>query len=107
MTIEKERRLAAAHAAHESWANTADRAARTAPARKALLVKFEREVDPDGILDPAERARRAEHKRKAYYVGLSLKSARARRKARELTATAEAAEAALTEGGGADGDTAA
>lgn len=42
---------------------------------------FEDEVDPDGVLDPAERARRAEHARKAYFARLALKSAKARRKA--------------------------
>lgn len=76
-----ERRLHAQIAAHESWASTPDRAARTAPARAALMAKFEREVDPDGTLPPAERARRAEHKRKAYFQRLALKSARARRAA--------------------------
>lgn len=67
-------------AAHSSWANTADPAARTAPARKAALDRFEREVDPDGTLPPADRARRAEHARKAYFTRLALASAKARRK---------------------------
>lgn len=67
-------------AAHESWARTADRAARTANARKALLDKFERLVDPDGSLSPAERAKRAEHARKAHFKRLALKSAQARRR---------------------------
>ncbi|OMC09147.1 hypothetical protein A5734_27840 [Mycolicibacterium fortuitum] len=67
-------------AAHESWAHTEDRSARTANARKALLDKFEQEVDPDGVLTPAERAKRAEHARKAYFARLALKSAQARRR---------------------------
>src|SRR5581483_10615550 len=69
--------------AHASWANTADRAARTQPARDAFHLRFEREVDPDGVLDPAERARRAEHAEKAYMARMSLKAAqaKARRKA--------------------------
>ncbi|NIJ13073.1 hypothetical protein FHU38_003417 [Saccharomonospora amisosensis] len=50
----------------------------TAPARKAFNDRFENEVDPDRVLDPAERARRAEHARKAYFTSLALKSARAR-----------------------------
>ena len=45
------------------------------------LSYFEREVDPDGVLDPAERARRAEYARKAYFAKLALASAKARRKA--------------------------
>lgn len=72
--------------AHASWANTTDRTARTAPARAAMLAKFEREVDPDGVLDPAERAKRAESARKAWYSRLALRSAQARR-ARAQAAT--------------------
>jgi hypothetical protein len=75
-----ERSLRAQIAAHESWAHTEDRPARTANARKAMLDKFETQVDPDGILPPAERAKRAEHARKAHFKRLALKSARARRR---------------------------
>ncbi len=75
-----DRSLIARLAAHESWANTADPSARTAPARRALLDRFERQVDPDGVLSPAERARRAGHARKAYFTRLALRSAQARRK---------------------------
>jgi len=64
--------------AHALHARVADPAAHTAPARKAFLDRFELQVDPDGVLAPAERARRAEHARKAYFIGLALKSARAR-----------------------------
>lgn len=90
-----ERSLLGRQMAHESWANTSDRSARTAPARAALLARFEREVDPDHVLPVAERARRAEHRRKSYYLGLARKSAAARRKsAASLTK--------LTAGGGDD-----
>ena len=41
--------------AHVSWANTADKPARTSAARRAFMARFEREVDPDGVLNPAER----------------------------------------------------
>ncbi len=47
--------------AHASWANTEDRSARTAAARKKALLRFEQQVDPDGVLHPAERAVRAAH----------------------------------------------
>jgi hypothetical protein len=67
--------------AHVSWARTADRAARTEPGRKGFLARFEREVDPDGVLSEEERARRAEHARKAYMQKLALTSAARRRKA--------------------------
>lgn len=66
-------------AAHTSWAATDDPAARTAPARAAFLERFEREVDPGGLLSPPDRARRAEHARKAYFARLALASAKARR----------------------------
>jgi hypothetical protein len=80
-----ERSLRAQIAAHESWAHTIDRSARTANARKAMLDKFERQVDPDGILSPAERAVRAAHARKAHFKRLALKSARARRRGGDAT----------------------
>ena len=76
-----DRSLIARLAAHESWANTADLSARTAPARRAMLDRFERQVDPDGVLPLAERARRAGHARKAYFTRLALRSAQARREA--------------------------
>lgn len=66
-------------AVHASWANTADRAARTAAARQAALDRFERQVDPEGTLDPNERAIRAEHARKAYMLRLAYLSAKARK----------------------------
>lgn len=65
-------------AAHTLWANCDDPAAHTAPARKAFLDRFEREVDPQGVLTPEERSRRAEHARKAYFKRLALASSKAR-----------------------------
>lgn len=70
-----ERQLIASIAAHESWAHTTDRTARTAPARAALEQKFLNQADGDPV--------RAAHLRKAYFQRLALKSARARRKASE------------------------
>lgn len=52
----------------------------TADARQAFHSRFELQVDPDGVLDLAERRRRAEQARKAYFTGLALKSAQARRR---------------------------
>ena len=52
----------------------------TRKAREAFAGRFEREVDPDGVLPPAERARRAEATRRAYFTGLALRSSRARRR---------------------------
>lgn len=74
----EERTLRARLGAYTSWANTADPSARTAAARKAARERFEKEVDPDGLLPPDERARRAEHARKAFYARIQLKSAQRR-----------------------------
>lgn len=52
----------------------------TKAARRAFLATFERLVDPDGKLDPAERARRAEAAKKSHFLRLALASARARSK---------------------------
>lgn len=67
-----ERKLVASIAAHESWANTTDRTARTSKARAAADARFLAEADGDPV--------RAEHLRKAYFQRLALKSAQARRR---------------------------
>ncbi len=74
-----ERQLVARLVAHQSWAITQNRTARTAPARGTFLAKFEDSVDPRRELTPEERAKRAANARKAYFIGLALKSAQARR----------------------------
>ena len=75
----EERTLRARLAAHDQHAQGKTN---TGPARQAFIAKFEKEVDPDGILSPAERARRAEHARKAHFYRMALKSAQSRRKAK-------------------------
>jgi hypothetical protein len=65
-------------AAHALHARVADPTAHTAPGRAAFLSRFDREVDPDGILAPDVRARRAEHAKRAYFSQLARKSAKAR-----------------------------
>src|SRR5579862_654094 len=57
----------------------------TANARAAFRDRFARQVDPHGILSEAERQRRAECARKAYYAALAAKSVRARRMRRDTT----------------------
>jgi hypothetical protein len=79
------RALKARAAAHSKWARVSDPTAATAAARAAgpgSLSYFERQIDPQGDMDPAERARRAEHLKKAHFARLALKSAVARRKAK-------------------------
>jgi hypothetical protein len=73
-----ERVLRARMAAHLLHARVKDSAEHTASARTAFLSRFEREVDPDGVLEPAERFRRAEHAKKAYFLRLALASRKAR-----------------------------
>lgn len=74
-----ERKLRAQLGAYASWAKTEDRSARTRNAREAANRRFEDQVDPDRTLPPPERAKRAEAARRAYFKGLALKSATARR----------------------------
>lgn len=81
-------------AALERWAHTEDRAAATAPARAGLEARFAAEVDPQGILDPAELAARVAAKRKAHFARLSLLSAQSRRRAAEGRRAASEREAA-------------
>lgn len=86
-STDSERILRSRIAAHTSWALTDNRSARTAPARAALDAKFLEQAGGDPV--------RAAHLRKAHFARLALKSAQSRRKAQELTAVAETAEAEL------------
>lgn len=66
--------------AHTRWAKEPDRRAATAPARKGFRARFEREVDPDGTLSPAELAIRTDHAISAHMGRLAM--ARAAKRAR-------------------------
>ena len=66
----------------------------TKAAHAAFEGKFEREVDPDGVLPLEERLRRADMARKAHFARLALKSAQARRKRASRRAASPAAEIA-------------
>jgi hypothetical protein len=54
-----------------------------------MLAKFERQVDPEGVLPPAERAKQAENARRAHYQRMALKSVQARRAIKNLSAQAK------------------
>lgn len=73
-------RARASLAAHESWARTPDRAARTAAAREARWQRYlerARELQgPQATPEAVERA--AEHLRQADMARMSLKASRAR-----------------------------
>jgi hypothetical protein len=71
------RSLRARLAALELHAST-DSREHTRPARAAFMERFERQVDPDGVLPLEERQRRAECAKRAYFTRLALRSAQAR-----------------------------
>jgi hypothetical protein len=73
----KQRRLRAQIAANTRWSKE-DPAANAARGQAGLQTSFEKQVDPDGTLTPAERTRRAEAARKAHMQRLALASARSR-----------------------------
>ncbi len=64
-------------------------ATNTEPARAAFHSRWEAQVDPKGLLESAERVRRAAFARRAFYVELGIRSAesRARRSARHPEST--------------------
>lgn len=75
-----EREQAGRLGAYISWANTPDRAKRTAPARRGFEAKFDRMViENHGVLPPEDHAKCAEMYRKAHYAAMTAKSVRARK----------------------------
>jgi len=74
-----DRFMAASIASNTRWAVEPDRTRATSVGRAAFMARFDDEVDPERALPPAERARRAESARKAYFMRLALASAKARR----------------------------
>jgi len=79
-------------ASYKSWANTVDRPARTAAARKAShhdrFVKQAREMHPNAT--DAQVAKAAEALKKAHYTELAARSAATRRIKSRLKAEAKA-----------------
>jgi hypothetical protein len=74
----EQRRMRARIAAHARWARVADRSAATEVARSAALRRFETEVDPDGVLSPAERHKRARNAQSAHMAKMSYARSRKR-----------------------------
>jgi hypothetical protein len=70
-------------AAYDSWAKTVDRTKRTAAGRQAALDRFQRQVDPEGVLSPEEREKRAEAARKAHFARMADRSVKARQAKRK------------------------
>jgi hypothetical protein len=69
----------------ESWARMppAQRRRRTEAGRNGLLAKFEREADPDGVMDEADRLRAAESLLRAHMLRMVQIRQAKRRKERE------------------------
>ena len=65
-----------AHALHSQY----DSRELSAAGRAKFMSRFLDEVDPERVLPEAERLRRAEHAKSAYFCRLALKSAKARQK---------------------------
>ena len=68
-------RAQARAAALDRWSGVSDAAAATSPARAAFLARFERQVDPDGLLTPDERRTRAARALRAHMIRLAEASA--------------------------------
>jgi hypothetical protein len=84
-TLDDEERVLRSRVAAQALHAKHDPREITAAARAAGpngMRYFEDKVDPDRLLEPAERRRRAEHKRKEYYARLAYRAARARNKNR-------------------------
>lgn len=62
------------------------------PAHRGFQARFERLVDPDGVLDPVERALRADHAKRAHMLSLAAKSAAARMTKADRSHLAESTE---------------
>lgn len=67
----EERSRHARMAALTRWSRE-DPALNMARARDGQWAKFERQVDPDGTLDPAERQRRAKRAQRAHMIKLRM-----------------------------------
>lgn len=83
MSTREQRQNASQIALAHRWAMEKDPTQATAPARSAFLAKFERQVDPDGVLDDAERARRAKRLLSAHMRQLAIKSRKTRAAAKK------------------------
>ncbi len=81
MVMSKEQRIARARAA--AFAMHAQGKTNSGPATAASMARFENQVDPDGVLSPEDRARRAGWAKKAWFSRLQYLAAKSRRLKRE------------------------
>lgn len=66
------RARAAAHALHAQGGTS------TKAGTAAFLARFDKQVDPEGVLPAEERTRRARHALRAHMAGLALRASQAR-----------------------------
>lgn len=93
------RARAAAYAMHAQGSTN------TAPATRAAVARFEQQVDPDHVLTPEVRARRAGQALRSHMAGLALKASKARSrqtKSEPATVSETSAAGSATEGHGND-----
>lgn len=74
----EQRVMRARIAAHTRWSKVRDRQAATEAGRRAAMERFERQVDPDGTMDPETRAKLAASAKSAYFQQLAFASSKAR-----------------------------
>lgn len=79
---DEQKALRARIAAHTSWAATKNRTARTEPARRAALARYEDQVDPDRTMSEKDRRLAAESARKAHMLRISMLGVEARARKR-------------------------
>lgn len=72
------RHLIAKTAANTRWAKEPDRSAATRAARDGRWASYERQVDPQGVLPPDERRRRARSLEMAHMARMRLARSRSR-----------------------------
>jgi hypothetical protein len=73
-----QRHLRSVLAATRDWADPENVTARAATLDRITRDQFDRQVDPEGVLRPEERAKRANNARSAHFALLALRSSQAR-----------------------------
>lgn len=96
-----ERKLRSEVAARTKWSDPAQREAHRTKARMSLLQRFEKQVDPDGVLPADYRAQLAYNAMRAHMQSMSLKAVRQRRLRRERIEKAKVAKGRKASGGAA------
>ncbi len=82
MRTPEQRSMAASAAAHARWAQagTAERREAGARARRGLVASITKRIDPDGTMDPRERAVRVESALMAHMRTMQLRSSQSRQR---------------------------